>query len=130
MTLTAGIIKRCITECKKSTYKKKMGAVLFNKSRIISSACNGIRYSCAIHPKYKLWANSLHAEQSCLIGTDWKKISNCELLVMRLNNNDEFRLAKPCSMCMNLIKHCKIKTVYYTTNDGTIEKIKLSELTN
>ena len=47
---------------------------------------------------------------------------------MRLNNSGEFRLAKPCQMCTSLIKYVKLKNIYFTTSEGKIEKIKVSEL--
>ena len=45
MTLRAGIIKRCLEECETSTYRFRMGAVIFNKKAIISSGHNDIRSS-------------------------------------------------------------------------------------
>ena len=126
MSLTDGIIKLAIKECNKSTYKKKMSAVIFNKSRIISYAHNEIRGS-SICMKYRLWDRSLHAEQAALLGLDWTKLSNCDIFVMRLNNFGEFRLAKPCQMCTGLIKYVKLKNIYFTTSDGKIEKIKVYE---
>ena len=127
MSLTDGIIKVAIKECNKSTYKKKMSAVIFNKSRIISYAHNEIRGS-SLCMKYRLWDRSLHAEQAALLGLDWTKLSNCDIFVMRLNNSGEFRLAKPCQMCTSLIKYVKLKNIYFTTSEGKIEKIKVSEL--
>lgn len=38
------------------------------------------------------------------------------------------RDSKPCADCTRLIKQAKIKKVYYSSHDGSIIKIKASEL--
>ena len=84
MTLRAGIIKRCLEECETSTYRFKMGAVIFNKKAIISSGHNDIR-SSSIPDKYKVWPNSINAEQDAVFNyKDWSKLKGCSILVLKL----------------------------------------------
>ena len=59
MAITAGIINRCLEECYKSTYHFRIGAVIFNSKRIISSGHNGLRTSSNIPDKHKNFINSL-----------------------------------------------------------------------
>lgn len=60
-----------------------------------------------------------------------KKLITVNLLVIRVNSSGNISLSKPCSNCMNYMntvaieKGYKIKYVYYSNSDGTIERMKL-----
>lgn len=124
MGITVGIIKRCLEECEQSTYRFKIGAVVFSGKRIISSGHNGIR-SSSIHKKYKVYENSLHAEQSALLGADWRKLKNCSILVMKCSKTTkQISNAKPCIFCMSMLKHIGIKDIYYSNEHGEIIKLQ------
>lgn len=123
MSITIGVFRRALYEAENSTYKFRIGAVIFKGSKIISSGRNEIR-SNAIHPKYKKFLNTLHAEQNALIGLDWTQLKGCSILVIRINKNDELTIAKPCKMCMALLDYVGIKKIYYSESDGTIKKLK------
>lgn len=124
MSITPGIIKKAIEEAESSEfYPFKIGAVIFKGKRILSSGKNGIR-SSSIHPKYKNYLESLHAEQNALIGLNWNHLKGCSILVIRINRNGELTIAKPCKMCMALLNYVGIKKIYYSDSDGTIKKIK------
>lgn len=121
--LTSGIINRAIEECRLSTFKVHLGAVVFKGKRIISSGHNGIR-SSSINNKYKNWLNALHAEQAALLGLDWNKLSGYSILVLRISKTKEILgNAKPCSMCQELIRTIGIKDVYYSDEFGQIVKL-------
>ena len=125
MNLRAGIIKRCLEECETSTYRFKMGAVIFNKKAIISSGHNDIR-SSSIPDKYKVWPNSIHAEQDALLGTDWNKLKGCSILVMKCSKTlKQLSNAKPCPMCMKVLEHVGIKDIYYSNEQGEIVKVRV-----
>lgn len=113
-------------EALKSTYKQKLGAVVFNKGRFISSGHNYGNRSIASHlPKFRHWPTSLHAEIIAVINarTDLKGAS---ILVVRINNKNEFRLALPCANCMSYLKYVGIKKVYYSINSYPyFERIKI-----
>ena len=125
MTITSGILNAVINEAKKSTYRYKVGACIFKNKRIISRACNSVR-SNPIHPKYQNYLNSYHAEQRVVVGLEWKSLKGCNIIIIRINNNNELRNAKPCKKCIELIKHLKLFKIYYSTNNGEIimEKVK------
>ena len=124
--MRTGIIKKAIEEAEKSEFKVKMGAVVFKGSRILGYGFNEIRHCSKINPKYKKYDHTIHAEQKAMLSCkDWVKVSGSSILVVRLNKRNEFLLAKPCNMCMNMIIHLNIKNVFYSTSDGQIVLEKL-----
>lgn len=121
--LTTGIINRCFEECYLSTYKYCIGAVVFKGKRIISSGHNGIRPS-SISLKYKIFPNSLHAEQAALMNLDWTKLKNYSMLVLRISKTkDILGNARPCNMCLNLLLTIGINDIYYSNKNGEIVKL-------
>jgi tRNA(Arg) A34 adenosine deaminase TadA len=119
--LPIGIVNLAIKEAEASTYRYKVGAVLFNKQCIVASGRNGVR-SNPIHPKYKTYKESFHAEQSCLTGLNWNLLGRCQMLIIRVNPSGNFGLAKPCEMCLKLLQYVRIKTIYYSTADGIVKE--------
>lgn len=121
--ISSGIIKRCLEECEKSTYRFRIGAVIFKGSRIISSGHNGIRSVSQIKDKFKKYENSLHAEQAALISIDWNKVKGCSILVMKISpSKGTLSMALPCEMCRAILNHVGIKNIYYTNQKGEIVK--------
>lgn len=121
--ITSGIIKRCIEEAEASTYRFKIGAVIFKGSRIISSGHNGIRSSANIKDKYKKYKNALHAEQAALLNIDWNKVKGCSILVMKVSlSKGILGMALPCEMCRTILNHVGIKHIYYSNEKGEIVK--------
>lgn len=119
MSLTAGIIKRCLEECEKSTYKFHIGAVVFKGKRILSSGHNDIRSSRITHKNYN---NSLHAEQAALLPLKWSDLKGCSILVIKCSKTEKsLSNAFPCDMCQTLLKYVGITDVYYSSERGTIE---------
>ena len=123
--ISSGIIKRCLEECEKSTYRFRIGAVIFKGSRIISSGHNSIRSTSQIKDKYKKFENSLHAEQAALMNIDWSKIKGCSILVLKISKTKkQLSNAKPCNVCMAILHHVGIKDIYYSNEYGEIVKYK------
>lgn len=120
----SSVLKKAKKVAMQSTYEYKLGAVVFKGNRIISSSENKLRYSSKLPEEFRTWYGSLHAEQAALINSksDTKGYS---LLVVRLGIEQEFRMAKPCEMCQGFAKYKHIRDMYYTTNEGTIERLKL-----
>lgn len=86
--------------------KFKLGAVLFdNKNYTI-----GFNTSCNTSNKI-----SIHAEEKAIIkgnrcGINFNKST---LVVVRVNNQGNFKRSYPCKSCQKLIKKFKIPLVYY-----------------
>ena len=129
MAITAGIVERCISEARKSSYKFKIGAVIFKGPRIISSAHNSIRSCSAIKPQYRKWENSLHAEQAAILNSkDISKLKGCDILVMKISKTEEHvSNAMPCEFCMASLIKVGIKKVYYSNSEGGISIIDLTK---
>lgn len=124
--VTNGIMKRCIKEIEKSKNPNyKFGAVIFKNGRIISSGHNEFR-SSSIPTKYKKFSDSLHAEQSALLGVDWTILKNSSILVMKTNKSGNFSISFPCKYCYNSLVYVGIKWLFYINRKGEIirEKIK------
>lgn len=103
-----------VKEANKSDYKQRMGAVVFNKNQFISSGHNYGCRSIASHlPKFRNWPTSLHAEVIAIINAK-VDLKGAAIVVVRVNNSNEFRLAKPCPNCMLYLQYVGIKKVYYS----------------
>ena len=101
-------------EALKSNFPQKVGAVVFNKSKFISSGHNYGERSIRSHlSKFRRWNTSLHAEIIAIINARID-IKGASIIVVRLNKNNQFRLSKPCSKCMEYLKYVGIKKVYYS----------------
>jgi len=118
-------INEALKQARKSKHRHRIGAVIFSKKNIISSACN---YPCrsakSVSKKYMKREKSLHAEVMAIIRAR-RNLNNLCMLVIRLNVRDKFKMAKPCEYCMAYIQYVGIKTVYYSDNNGNISRIKL-----
>lgn len=126
MSITVGIIKRCIEEAKKSNYHTKIGCVIFKGCKIISSAHNNLRSCSGISKKHRKWETSLHAEQAAILNAgSWDKLKGCSILVMKVSKTKGYLSnAKPCKFCEETIRYVGIKNVYYTNEDGEIVRLK------
>jgi len=119
------IVKAAKQEALKSKDRHKIGAIIFGKKVIVSKGHNCKERSVkSLLPLFQKREHSVHAEVSSIILAR-KSVRGLSMLVVRVNNQGKLRLAKPCSVCMTYIRYVKIKNVYYSTNDGTIERIKL-----
>ena len=123
MTLESNILKHSIikTAVKAAkmvcNHKHRHGAVIFKGSHVISSGRNFThKYSSKVNTNYIRWIDSIHAEVDAIIHSNIRDCKRASILVIRLNNNDDFRLSKPCSHCLSLIHHVGIKKIYYSIN--------------
>lgn len=121
-----GIIERAISEAQSSEYNPyKLGAVIFKGPRILSSGHNEIRGNGKIHPRYKDYDNTIHAEQSAILNLkDWGKAKNADILIVRINNSGNFSLAYPCPMCQRFLQFLGINRVCFSNREGHINWVK------
>lgn len=106
-----------IEECKKSTYRQRVGAVIFNKKQLISKGYNSSSKSIKkLHPKFQKWHGSVHAEVDAIIKAK-KNLKGCDMIIVRVNRKNELKLAKPCSDCMKYMKYVGIRKIFYTINN-------------
>ena len=53
-------------------------------------------------------------------GKEQKFLNKYNLLVIRVNSDGELVNARPCHNCVDMLKSCGIKNIYYSTADGII----------
>lgn len=108
-----------------SHHRHKVGAVVVMKHRIISSGCNNMK----THPlqkqynKYRFAEDSVHTCHAELVAllpliNDGVDLSDASIFVHRSHKNGTLARARPCKSCMELIKDCGIRRIFYTTEDG------------
>ena len=117
------ILNRAIDEAKKSQHSARMGAVIFNKSRIISVGHNFKGSRRKLHPRFTRYQDSIHAEVGAILNAR-TNLSGCSILVVRINKEEQLRLAKPCQKCKMYLDYVGIKNIYYSTSNPFIEKEK------
>lgn len=118
-------IQRAIDTALTSTYRWQLGAVITRGGRVLSVASNKFRNPPQIDPNHA----TLHAEIAAL-----KKyyyiVRGGTIYIARTNRLGETRLAKPCDRCLEGLQKAGIRTMVYTTNDGSgsflIEKCSIA----
>jgi len=114
-------INEALKQARKSEHRHKIGAVIFSKKSIISSACN---YPSRSAKSVTAREDSLHAEVMAIIRAR-RNLNNLSMLVVRINAKGKLMMAKPCEYCMSYIEYVGIKTIYFSDKNGNISRIKL-----
>lgn len=113
--------------CYLSDHKNKLGCVIVDHHRIISSGHNSQskchRFQADLDKKYFKVDNCkgpVHAEVSALMPLIKRKqnLNGATIYIYRQTNNGDIALARPCPRCMSLIKSCGIKRIKYSTSEG------------
>ena len=109
-----------------SPSRKKVGAILLMKNRIIST---GVNKEKKTHPFQARLAERvglfekiyLHAEIHALVNA---RANADTIVVTRMggHSHDELRMAKPCPVCSLALEEAGIKNIIYSTNDGFLYK--------
>jgi len=110
-------IKQAVEEANKSEHKQKVGAVIFNKKRIVSHGINHPQKSIRhLKPKFQKWPNSVHAEVDAIIKAK-TNLKNLSMLVVRVNSKNQLRIAQPCRWCQMYLEYVGIKKVFYSIDE-------------
>lgn len=119
-------LKQAIDEAQKSEHKQKVGAIIFDKSKIISKGFNHPQRSVKhLKKKFQRWPGTVHAEVGAILKAK-SNLKNLSMLVVRINNKNQLRLARPCRWCQMYLEYVGIKKVYYSINEFPyIKEIKL-----
>jgi len=104
---------------------------IFDKNSILSIGMNQYSDKNGLEP-------TIHAEHNVLNKLKQikykKKLQDINLLVIRVTKKNELRDSKPCSNCIKIMsvlpqkKGYKIKNIYYSDNEGKINKTTLTKL--
>lgn len=97
-----------------------VGAVLVKHGQVIAMGAN----SNKTHP---LMGNkTTHAEIACLIGRRWSDFKNTTMFVARTSKvHNRVGMARPCSTCRGVLAQFGIKNIYFTGENGVVERLKL-----
>lgn len=101
----------------KSSSRFRVGCVLAKGGRILSVGRNDMSKS---HPQAQAHGSlaHLHAEVDACLGLRPYDVSGADAFVYRVLTDDAPALARPCDMCMAVLKKMGIKRVFYTTGEG------------
>lgn len=109
-----------VAESSKS--KKKVGAVLLHKNKVISQ---GVNQDTKTHPLQAKLAEMVGLDEKIYLHAEISALVKCKsevdtIVVARLGGHygDELRNAKPCPICSLALKEAGIENVYYSTDDG------------
>ena len=103
-----------IKQAMKSPMKKKYGAILMYRNKIISV---GYNYDTHISTKkytsdYLPNVYSIHAEQDCINKVKNKTLLKKSILILVcLGSGNKLKSCEPCCMCSHIIKKYKIRKV-------------------
>jgi len=110
-------LSQAVNAALKSSYHQRLGAVIYDKKRIISVGYNQPERSVKNHhPKFRKHSTSIHAEVAAILRAR-QNLKGMSILVVRLNNNKQFRMARPCDHCMAYLDFVGIKKVTYSINE-------------
>ena len=112
----------------------KTVSFLIYKGKVVSFGINSDKTS-PLQNKYRLttdlkyienFIDKEHAEVNCLGKVHPKfNFSKCEVVIISKKKNGEFRLARPCEVCMSCIKDFGISKIYYTNRNQTFSMEKV-----
>lgn len=121
MKIPSRIVDFAVEEARKSEYyPHHLGAVIFNKHKVISKACNKVvngpilKYLNRKVIKRDDQSLSIHAEMDALIKANYSDLNGASICVVRINKKGEFRLARPCDNCMMHLIAAGIKNIIYS----------------
>lgn len=136
--------KRCENYMKSDKNKNKyvLGSVIFKGGKILGEGINVYNRTsflkCNNFP-------AIHAEMSSIMNYCNKMkvkfnfnyfnknkhlMKKLKLMVIRVSNDGEAVLSKPCKMCLNIIKYFGIKKIFYINEYGDLIKILNCEIKN
>lgn len=121
-TITNTFLNLAKEEALKSECKIKVGCIIFYKKNVISCGYNKFRAAKKLHPKFVKWKGSIHAEVDAILKAR-ADLKGASLLVVRINNKGEMRLAKPCVNCMKYIEHVGIKKIYFSVDTNCVDEM-------
>ena len=114
------MIRHARKQAERSTFRQRLGAVITKGDRVLSSACNELRYNRNVPQKFP---ESLHAEAAAvaklLKDQRLHDLAGSTIYVCRINRAGTSRLAWPCLECYNLLKAVGVRKIVYTTSNGS-----------
>lgn len=118
-------------------HKQKIGAIIVNKSRVLSVGWNSQKTSTmqktynkrAAQPWVEYFPNCMHAEISAIQRLPKRFMndySKCHIFIYREGNGIK-RLAKPCKACEKALRDMGIVNIHYTGLNSFVYEKYLEE---
>ena len=102
-----------------STYGKlRHGAIVVKGGSVVSFGFNKSNH-CQFGQRFRnpnKGHATQHAEISAILGLPRSATEGADVYVVRINNDCNWRMSKPCHMCEEALKFVGIKRVFYTTS--------------
>ncbi len=95
-------------------------ALLVAKGTIINTSHNSKR-PCSFGTRFRnpdKGQATLHSELGAILNVSRQNTEGSDVYVVRVNANGERRSSKPCQMCVEAMRFCGIRRVYYSVEDG------------
>ena len=102
-----------------STYGKlRHGAVVVKGGSVVSFGFNKSNH-CQFGQRFRHMDKgpaTQHAEISAILGLPRSATQGADVYVVRINNDCDWRMSKPCPMCEQAMRFVGIKRVFYTVD--------------
>jgi dCMP deaminase len=121
--------------------RRKYGAVIVKDRVIISTGYNGSprgidncidtgkctrqELNIPSGERYEL-CEAVHAEQNAIINAPPERRKGAVIYVAGFEEDGSFANGKPCKLCDRMIRNAQILEVIYLSNNGGLEKIRIS----
>lgn len=94
-------------------------AFILKKARLVAIGVNQFKS----HPRMLDFAylphnTFIHAELSVVLKSKLDDFSNCKMIVLRINNNNQLDYSKYCGGCTSVVKQLGFKEAWYSTQKG------------
>ena len=116
------VMDLAIKVAESSLSRKKVGALLLNKNKVITQAVN---QDTKTHPLQARLAELVGLDEKIYLHAEIAALIRCRsevdtIIVARIGGHkgNELRNAKPCPICSLALQQAGIKHVYYTTDNG------------
>lgn len=112
-------------EALKSRCSYRLGAVVVNR-KIRGVGRNRFKTHPIMH-KYHVPNRLLgvHAEIDACLRLPQEQLVGADLYVCRIRKDRKFATAKPCHVCVEILRRFQVKRVFYTISDDEFGVIKL-----
>lgn len=123
--ISSGIKKAYEASLEADHPKYQLGAaIMIQGKKIISSGAN---LQSKTHPYVfhhgEHFSRGIHAEMAAIFRVKNKEtLKGATIIVYRQTKNGDFANARPCPMCLELIRQYGFKKMIYTTDKGIIEE--------
>ena len=102
----------------------RIGAIVVKQSRIVSTGVNKLKtHPRQINPHTHLYGSSIHAELDASIGISRHLLRGATIYVVRILQNGENAMSRPCGSCMDILRELGIRRVVYSTTNGVEQEI-------